>query len=209
MRSRSANHVHKSWPQRFVVNVLDGRREVRALHTRSLALFLQRHRRLEKRIRSLEQALHRSRRVVNQLFVRFHADVPANTATSVRCSIRRSRARARRNRRLTSFSNRRRSSSSRIRGGLLEATAPQAAPQVAFRRVVSRPAAPQRPAALLDLLLLARRQLALDLEVPATPEDSATAVAAVLVTLSFASHQLSNHIPEESLRFSPPGLRCS
>ena len=91
------------------------------------------------------------------------------------------------------------------RGGLLEVTAPQ----VAFRRVVPRPAAPQRPAALLDLPLLARRQLAQDQEVPASPEDSATAVTAVLVTLSFASHQLSNHIPENPLRFSPRGSRCS
>ena len=44
-----------------MVNVLDGRREVRSLHARSLALVLQRHRRLETRIRSLEQALHRQR----------------------------------------------------------------------------------------------------------------------------------------------------
>ena len=95
------------------------------------------------------------------------------------------------------------------RGSLLEATAPQAAPQVAFRRVVPRPAAPQRPAALLDLLLLARRQLALDQEVPASSEDSASAVVAVLVTLSLVSHQLSNYIPEELVRFSPRGLRCS
>ena len=67
--------------------------------------------------------------------------------------------------------------------------------------MLPRPAAPQRPAALLDLLLLARRQLALDQDVPASPEDSATAVAAVLVTLSFASHQLSNHTLEKPLRF--------
>ena len=58
------------------------------LHT--LALLLHRQRKLEKRIRSLEQTLHRSRQVVNQLFVRFHADVPENTAASVRCSIWRS-----------------------------------------------------------------------------------------------------------------------
>ena len=52
----SANHVHNSWPQRFVVNVLDGRREVRALHTRSLALVLQINQRLETRTRSLAGA---------------------------------------------------------------------------------------------------------------------------------------------------------
>ena len=73
---------------------LDGRQEVPALHTRALALLLQRHRRLEKRSRSLEQALHKQH----------HR----------RCARFGDRARARRNRRLTSFSNRRRSCSSRI-----------------------------------------------------------------------------------------------
>ena len=64
------------------------------LHTRSLALLLRRQRKLEKRIRSLEQALHRSWQVVNLLFVHFHADVSVeNTATSEKMVARTSFAR--------------------------------------------------------------------------------------------------------------------
>ena len=64
------------------------------LHTRSLALLLRRQRKLEKRIRSLEQAPHRSWRVVNLLFVHFHADVSVeNTATSEKMVARTSFAR--------------------------------------------------------------------------------------------------------------------
>ena len=149
MRSRSANHVHKSWPQRFVVNVLDGRREVRSLHTRSLALVLQRNQRLETRIRSLEQALHGQR---HRRGARFS-----------------DRARARLNRRLASFSNRRRSSSTRIalERRSSEDAATQAIRQVAFHRAAPRQAAPWKTLRLLDSRWLVRRQRALDQEAPA------------------------------------------
>ena len=63
------------------------------------------------------------------------------------------------------------------RGGLLEDAATQAIRQVAFRPGVPRPAAPQSPAALVDLRLLARRQLAgpAGSTFTPSPEDSATA----------------------------------
>ena len=110
----------------------------------NLILLLHRQRELEKRIRSLEQTLNRSRRVVNQLFVSFHADVPEKTATSVRCSVWRSSS--------ASFSNGVRSSSSHT---ALEMRSPRGDCTTGCVSSVM-----PRPAALLALLWLARRQLA-------------------------------------------------
>ena len=107
-------------------NVLDG-----ALHYRSLALLL--HAKIGETCSAV------SRHVVNQLFVRFHADVTENTATSERCSIWKAWAR-------------------RNRVWLLSRTGVVPA-RVAMLSRCTRRVVP-RPAALLALLWLACRQLA-------------------------------------------------
>ena len=194
MRSRSAN---KSWPQRFLVNVPDCRREVRALHTRSLALLLHRQRKL------------------NHVFVHFYADVPENTATSVRCSTWRSST----------------GTSESTFGFLLELETLQLESHCSRDAVFSR-RLHQRLRFVEWCLVQPHRWFLFGWLIPSLPNiqlhrwiflvwlvagllngssswSSATCTAgswasiaaAVLVFMSFASHQLSNHIPDELLRF--------